>query len=147
MYKQILGSIAIFVILIVCSIADFDVHKDTQQDTGWDASQEPCLEFEIPEHLLDGSDSSCARAAEIMKMALDQHIAECIEIINEGWIPANKRILSKDEIDYLVALNGAPETRSLEEIPCEDCPFDKLERCPKCVEIHEEAYQQMAGED
>ena len=73
-----------------------------------------------------------------MLRAIDIYRSDCLEITNEDWVPTNKRILSRNDIEYLVALKGAPEWRSLEELPCEDCPFDKLERCPKCVEIHNE---------
>ena len=146
--KQIFACIGMMTLFIFLTMSDFDTddtveygHPDVTE------SREPCPEFEIPAHLTDGTDLHCAMAARAMLHFIDGQAADCILIINDGWVPVNERLLYRDEIEYLVALNGAPETRSLEEIPCEDCPFDRLERCPKCVEIHEEAYQQMAGED
>lgn len=125
MLKQIIGSTAIFILLIVCSISDFDI-------SAWHESQpEPCLEFEIPENLTDGSDSSWAIVSNLMLRAIDIYGVDCLEVVNHDF-----RVITRDEIEYLVALDGAPETRSLEDIPCEECPFLELHRCPKCVEIH-----------
>jgi hypothetical protein len=145
--KQIFSCIGMMALFIFLTMSDFDMNETPRPQADWDASQaEPCLQFEIPQYLVDyPTDLNCAQAARAMKAAIDIHVIDCLEITNENW--QAQRTLSRNEIEYLVALNGAPETRSLEELPCEDCPFDKLERCPKCVEIHEEAYQQMAGED
>jgi hypothetical protein len=106
-----------------------------------------CLAVKLPEEVLTGTDTACHLAALVMRDALGNYEVNCLYIVNHGYFPSNKRTLNRNEIEYLVALAGAPETRSLEELPCEDCPFDQLERCPQCVEIFEEAYQQMGGSD
>lgn len=100
-----------------------------------DKCPDGCLAVKLPAEATIGTDMSCYLAALSMQEALGNYEVDCLFITNDDFM--TNRILKTDEIEYLVALAGAPESRSLEELPCEECPFDKLERCPQCVEVHE----------
>jgi len=104
MTKQFIGSIAIIIILFICSIADFNFDKpiitDTEQD--WTAAQYGCLEYELPERVLDGSDGSCLAAAMIMKDALERYDVDCLYIINKGFIPTAKNPVTRQWIEILL---------------------------------------------
>jgi hypothetical protein len=132
--KQTFASIAIIGLFMIMSISDFDIGTFPDAPANWDASQDPCSIFEIPDYLSGGSDSDCAKIANLMMLTMQTEGTDCIIVINNG----SGAIQTKADVEYLVALNGAPEWRNLEQLPCEDCPFIDLAECPQCVKIFEE---------
>lgn len=108
--RQILSSAGILVLLTLFSISDFDLGSfpdasDTVANFN-DGSQYDCLEFELPDRVLDGSDGSCVAAAMIMQQALKRYNVNCLYITNEGWIPTAKNPVSAQWVQYLVAQDG-----------------------------------------
>jgi hypothetical protein len=109
--RQFIGSIAIIIILFVCSIADFNFNnKPDVKETGdgWTAAQYGCLEYELPEYVLSGSDGACYAAALLMQRELEETGADCLYITNSGFIPTSKNPVTKQWVEILVKGEGKP---------------------------------------
>ena len=102
--KQILSSVGILLLLILLSVSDFHFDSPDRSDkiADWDASQYDCLEFELPERVLDGSDSSCYAAAMYMQQALNRYNVKCLYITNDGFIPTSKNPVNAQWVKFLL---------------------------------------------
>ena len=104
--KQTLISIGIMILLIIMSISDFDLGHfpdESQTVTDWDASQHDCLDYEIPERYMDGSDGSCVAANMVMRDVMVSYSLQCLYITNEGWIPSTVNPVTLYHIKNLLA--------------------------------------------
>ena len=108
--KQILASIGIFAVLICASIADIDLGDFPDTLANWDASQHQgdCIDFELPQHVLDGSDGSCLAAAILMAAAMDYNKVDCLLITNTGWIPTAENPVDRLWLEQLFESDGGP---------------------------------------
>ena len=103
--KQVLSSVGILLLLTLLSISDFDLGSfpdSSQTVLKWTASQYDCLEFELPDRVMDGSDGSCYAAAMGMQQALDRYGVKCLYITNEGWIPTSKNPVNRQWVKFLL---------------------------------------------
>ena len=111
--KQVLSSVLILLLLVLLSISDFDLGEFPDSSkivTAFnDGSQYDCLEFELPDRVLDGSDGSCYAAAMIMQQALDRYNVKCLFITNKGWIPTAKNPVNYQWVNYLLSEDPGPE--------------------------------------
>ena len=112
MKTPVLSIIAMFILLLLLTISDFDIgtFPDAPKNiTYLGASQHNCLEFELPERVLDGSDGSCVAAALIMQLTMDLWDADCLLITNTGWIPTKENPVNRQWLEQLLASDGKPE--------------------------------------
>ena len=108
--KQILASIGIFAVLICASIADIDLGDFPDTQANWDASQHQndCIDFELPEHVLDGSDGSCLAATILMAATMDRYKVDCLFITNNGWISTAENPVNRLWLEQLFESDGGP---------------------------------------
>jgi hypothetical protein len=107
--KQISASIGIMALLVCMSLADIDLGDFPDTQANWDASQNSaCMDFELPEHVLDGSDESCLVAAIFIAMAMDYNKVDCIFITNKGFIPTTENPISRESLEQLLESDGGP---------------------------------------
>ena len=158
--RNILTLIGVTIVLGILSISDFDMGPDTK--ARWDATQQAyeydlplaravnypvydnpsgCLAILLPEEVLTGTDTACLNAALVMEEAMGNYEVECLFIVNDGWIPTSVNPVDREWVNYLISTDGGPG--NLNHIECQDCPFTKLERCPQCVEVLDEFYEQF----
>jgi hypothetical protein len=123
--RNILTFIGVTVVLVICSIADFDLGPDAERR--WNATQQA------------GTDTACLNAALVMEETMGNYEVECLFIVNDGWIPTSENPVDREWVNYLISTDGGPA--NLDDIACEDCPFTKLERCPDCVRHFDELYR------
>jgi hypothetical protein len=156
--RNILTFIGVTVVLVICSIADFDLGPDAERR--WNATQQAyeydlplaravnypvydnpsgCLAILLPEEVLTGTDTACLNAALVMEETMGNYEVECLFIVNDGWIPTSENPVDQEWVNYLISTDGGPA--NLDDIACEDCPFTKLERCPDCVRHFDELYR------
>jgi hypothetical protein len=94
--KQILSSIGILLLLIIFSISDFDF-LDTPKI---DADRHECVNHQLSDRVMEGSDGACVAASMEMLFMMDQYRVDCLFITNKGWIPATLNPVTRHWVNW-----------------------------------------------
>ena len=98
--KQILSSIAILLLLILFSLSDFDLGNIPDSPAYWHADRHECIEHQLSDQSMAGSDGACVAASMEMLAVMNKHDVDCLLITNKGWIPATLNPVTRHWVNW-----------------------------------------------
>jgi hypothetical protein len=109
--KQILTSIGILLLLIIFSISDFDFPSTPKIN----ADRHECVEYELYDQVMVGSDGACVAASMEMLLMMDRYRVDCLLITNTGWIPATLNPVTRHWVNWSLSNDAVYRKKGKED--------------------------------